>query len=229
MSKNEYNGVPEPLTESGSLIAPLIDHTLLKPDASVDEVSRLCDEAIVYSFASVCVNPVMVAVSAASLAGQSQMTCCTIGFPLGASCTATKQFEAETAVTAGAEELDMVLSVSALKGGDREYVHSDIAAVVHAAGGLTVKVILETCLLTDNEKILACKIAVDAGVSFVKTSTGMSTGGATLHDIRLMRETVGPDIGVKASGGIKTIEDTLAMIDAGATRIGTSAGVAIVT
>ncbi|MBN2301729.1 MAG: deoxyribose-phosphate aldolase [Lentisphaerae bacterium] len=217
------------MSARGAEIAPLIDHTLLKPDASRDAVQALCNEAVHYKFMSVCVNPVMVTVAAEILSGTGIKTCTTIGFPLGATTTDTKRFESERAIRDGAQELDMVLCISALKDKDFRYVNNDIAAVVKVAESKIVKVIIETCLLSNEEKRNACTIARDAGASFVKTSTGMSGGGATCEDIRLMRQVVGKDFGVKASGGIKTLACTLDLIAAGANRIGTSSGVNIVT
>lgn len=217
------------LSREGGLVAPLIDHTLLKPDAQVAQIVTLCLEARRYGFAAVCVNPAHVSLAAGELAGSKVSPGTVIGFPTGAVTIQTKEFQAGEAITNGARELDMVLAVGSLKDGDFAYVLRDISAVVSAAGGRCVKVIIETCLLTDSEKVTACKIAVDGGARFVKTSTGFSGGGATVDDIRLMREAVGPTIGVKASGGIRTLAEALKFIDAGATRIGTSAGVSIVT
>lgn len=218
-----------PLTEAGKRLAALIDHTLLKPDARRDQVLRLCEEAARFGFAAVCVNPWMLAPAVSALRGHPVKPCTVVGFPLGATTAEVKGFEAADAVKRGAAELDMVLNVSALKDGDRAAVRRDIEAVVRAAEGRIVKVILETCLLTDDEKRDACRLAVEAGARFVKTSTGLAGGGATVEDIRLMRAVVGPNIGVKASGGIRTSDDARRMVEAGATRIGTSAGVAIVT
>ncbi len=209
-------------------LATYIDHTILNPDATVDQVARRCAEARHYGFASVCVNPWFVPLIAETLAGSAVVPCTVIGFPLGATTTTAKVAETRDAVAAGAREVDMVLAVGALKSGCTDYVRHDIAAVVLAAAPARVKVILETCLLTDTEKVAACRLCIEAGAHFVKTSTGLSTGGATVADVRLLRGTVGPDIGVKASGGIRTRDAALAMIDAGATRIGTSAGVAII-
>ncbi len=206
-----------------------IDHTLLKPEATRAMVDKLCEEAKAYSFASVCVNPVWVKHAAQALAGTSVKVCTVIGFPLGASTTEVKAFETKNAIANGATEIDMVLNVGALKSNDLQLVKEDIAAVVKAAEGNLVKVILETGLLTDDEKVTACRLAVEAGADYVKTSTGFGPGGATVADIALMRKTVGPDIGVKASGGVRDRAATLAMIEAGATRIGASAGVAIVS
>lgn len=205
----------------------MIDHTLLKPDAAQEDVRRICAEAKTHGFASVCVNSCYTALVRGELHGSGVRTCCVVGFPLGAMSTAAKAFEAEQACADGAQEIDMVLNVGALKAGDDEYVLRDIGAVVAAARGAIVKVILETCLLHDDEIVRACRLAVQAGASFVKTSTGFGSGGATVHDVALMRQTVGPDIGVKASGGIRTRADAVKMIEAGANRIGTSAGVTI--
>jgi len=218
-----------PPTPEGLRLAPLIDHTLLKPVATRGDVRRLCAEAVHYGFAAVCVNPCMTELVASELKGSAVKPCTVIGFPLGATTTAVKAFEAQDAIHKGAKELDMVISLSPLKAGDTDSVAEDIRAVVRASGGLTVKVIIETFLLSDEEKVTACRLAVKAGAHFVKTSSGFSGGGATVEDIRLMRKAVGPDVGVKASGGIRTLQDALRMIEAGANRIGTSAGVAIVT
>ncbi|WP_245552892.1 deoxyribose-phosphate aldolase [Brevibacillus massiliensis] len=204
-----------------------IDHTLLKPEATAEMIDQLCAEAKEYGFASVCVNPTWVKRSAEKLAGTNVKVCTVIGFPLGATTPEAKAAETRDAVANGAAEVDMVLNIGALKSGDYELVKRDVAAVVEAADGALVKVILETCLLGDQEKVTACKLSVEAGAHYVKTSTGFSTGGATVEDIALMRKTVGPDIGVKASGGIRDRAAALAMIEAGATRIGTSSGVAI--
>lgn len=210
-------------------IAKYIDHTLLKPDATKDEIEKLCEEAKEFGFASVCVNPAWVSYARELLQKTDVKVCTVIGFPLGATTTETKRMETEQAIQNGAAEVDMVMNIGALKSGDQLTVENDIEAVVHAAKEKAlVKVIIETCLLTDDEKVIACQLAKKAGADYVKTSTGFSTGGATVEDIKLMRKTVGPDLGVKASGGIRTREDALAMINAGATRIGASAGVAIV-
>lgn len=209
-------------------IASYIDHTLLKPEATKEQIVKLCQEAAEYKFASVCVNPAWVAVSAKELENSPVKVCTVIGFPLGASTSETKAFETTDAIAKGAEEIDMVINIGALKSGDAELVKNDIKAVVDAASGKAiVKVIIETCLLTDEEKALASSLSKEAGADFVKTSTGFSTGGATIEDVKLMRETVGPDLGVKASGGVRSLEDLQAMIDAGATRIGASSGVQI--
>lgn len=207
----------------------MIDHTLLKPEANEKALLTLIEEAKKYEFASVCVNPYWVALASKELAGTSVEICTVIGFPLGANTTATKVFETEDAIKNGATEVDMVINVGALKSGDEDTVLKDIEAVVKAAKGKAlVKVILENCLLTDREIALASKLSVQAGADFVKTSTGFSTGGATIKDVALMRKTVGPDIGVKASGGVRTAEDAKSMIHAGASRVGASSSVAIV-
>lgn len=208
-------------------LASYIDHTLLKADATEAQIRTLCAQAREFHFASVCVNPRWVALCAQELAGSGVKVCTVIAFPLGASVSAVKAAETRQAVADGADELDMVISVGDLKTGNNETVQADIRAVVRAAAGKTVKVIIETCLLTDEEKTRACKLAMAAGADFVKTSTGFSAGGATVADVRLMRAAVGPNFGVKAAGGIRTREQALAMIEAGATRIGASAGVAI--
>ena len=209
-------------------MAGYIDHTLLKPEAKREDIIRLCREALQNNFYSVCINPSYVQTAVYELKDSAVKVCAVIGFPLGATTTATKAFEAAEAVAAGAEEVDMVIHVGALKGGEEDYVRDDIAAAVKAARGKTVKVIIESGLLTDSEKVLACRLAKEAGAGFVKTSTGFGPGGATVGDIRLMRETVGPDLGVKASGGVRTLETARLMIEAGATRIGTSSGITIV-
>ena len=209
-------------------LAAKIDHTLLKAEATRADILRVCEEAKAYHTASVCVNTCWVPEVAKALAGSGVKTCCVVGFPLGAMSTAAKAFEAAEAVREGADEVDMVLNVGLARGGEWALVQADIEAVVRAAGTAAVKVILETCLLTDAEKRLACEAAKAAGAAFVKTSTGFSTGGATEADIRLMRETVGPDMGVKASGGVRTREDAERIIAAGATRIGASATAKIV-
>ena len=210
-------------------LARMIDHTLLKPDAVRVEIEQLCAEALHYGFAGVCVNPSYVQTAAKLLRGSSVNVCTVIGFPLGATSTAAKVFETTQTLQDGAQEVDMVINVGMLKSGDCSFVRNDIAAVVEAARirNAATKVILETCLLTDEEIIIVCSLAKDAGAEFVKTSTGFSKGGATVHDIALMRKTVGAAIGVKASGGIRTREQALAMIAAGATRIGTSSSILI--
>lgn len=209
-------------------IAAMIDHTLLKPEATPAQIEKLCAEAAEYHFASVCVNPVYIPLAARLLKGTGVKVCCVVGFPLGAIAPEQKAAEAASCAAMGAEELDMVIHVGAAKAGDWVLVQRDIEGVVKAAAGHTVKVIIETCLLTDEEKVKACEAAKAAGAHFVKTSTGFSTGGATTHDIALMRKTVGPEMGVKASGGIRDYETAMAMIEAGANRIGASAGIAIV-
>ncbi|QKS59947.1 deoxyribose-phosphate aldolase [Paenibacillus barcinonensis] len=205
----------------------MIDHTLLRADATRNEIAKLTEEAKQYQFASVCVNPGWVAYAAEQLQGTGVDICTVIGFPLGASTSESKAFETKDAIAKGATEVDMVINISALKDGNDDYMEQDIRAVVDAAAGTLVKVIIETCLLTDEEKVRACQAAVRAGADFVKTSTGFSTGGATPEDIALMRRTVGPDVGVKASGGVRSLEDMQKMIEAGATRIGASSGVKI--
>lgn len=209
-------------------MAGYIDHTLLKPEAKREDIIKLCREALQNNFYSVCINPSFVKIAVSELKESAVKVCAVIGFPLGATTTATKAFETAEAIASGAEEVDMVIHVGALKGGEEDYVRDDIGAVVKAAGGKTVKVIIESGLLTDSEKVLACRLAKEAGAGFVKTSTGFGPGGATVGDIRLMRETVGPDLGVKASGGVRTLEAARLMIEAGATRIGTSSGIIIV-
>ncbi len=210
-------------------IAKMIDHTLLKPEATKEQVRVICEEAREHHFASVCVNPTWVAYSAELLAGSDVKVCTVIGFPLGASTPETKAFETKNAIDNGAAEVDMVINIGALKSGDLELVERDINAVTAAAKGKALsKVIIETCLLTDEEKVTACELSVKAGADFVKTSTGFSTGGATPIDVALMRKTVGPDLGVKASGGVRSAEDAQKMMDAGATRLGASSGVKIV-
>jgi deoxyribose-phosphate aldolase len=211
-------------------IAALIDHTVLKPEATRDDVVKVCREARQYNFASVCVNPYWVPLVKSELAGSPVRVCTVVGFPLGATSSESKATETAFAIRDGAREIDMVINVGALRSGDTVAVHKDIAAVVEVAhrGGAIVKVILETALLDDSQKILACKIAKVAGAEFVKTSTGFSSAGATAHDVALMRATVGPAMGVKASGGIRTLQDLQTMAAAGATRIGASASVKIV-
>ena len=206
----------------------MIDHTLLKQDAAADQIEKLCREAVSCGFCSVCVNSSFVSLCAGLLKDTDVKVCTVIGFPLGAMSTGAKAAEAALAVKDGAQELDMVIHTGMAKSGNWDYVKKDIKAVVQAAEGRTlVKVILETCLLTDEEKEKACLAAKEAGADFVKTSTGFSTGGATVDDIRLMRRTVGPEMGVKASGGIRCLADVQAMVEAGADRIGTSAGIRI--
>lgn len=208
--------------------AALIDHTILAPQATKENVKQLCKEAMEYGFHSVCVNSSFVYYCAQLLKDSDVRVCTVIGFPLGAMSTAGKVAEAEQAMADGAEELDMVIHVGMVKSGDWEYVKQDISSVTEAAKGRAiVKVILETCLLTEEEKIEACRACRECGADFVKTSTGFSKGGATAEDVALMRRTVGPEMGVKASGGIRSLDDAKAMVEAGATRLGTSSGVAI--
>jgi deoxyribose-phosphate aldolase len=210
-------------------IAGMIDHTLLKPESTKEQVEILCQEAKEYKFASVCVNPTWVKYASELLNGTSVKVCTVIGFPLGANTPETKAFETKNAIENGATEVDMVINIGALKSSDFELVKRDIEAVVVASKGKALsKVIIETSLLTEEEKVKASQIAVNAGANFVKTSTGFSTGGATEEDIQLMRKTVGPEIGVKASGGVRGPEDAEKMVKAGATRIGASSGVKIV-
>ncbi|OGR95217.1 MAG: deoxyribose-phosphate aldolase [Elusimicrobia bacterium GWF2_62_30] len=207
----------------------MIDHTLLKANATQEEIGKLCEEARKYRFASVCVNPGYVALSSRLLRGSNVMVCTVIGFPLGSTTPTVKAIEARDAIANGADEIDMVLNIGALKSGNDQLVLDDIKAVRDATRGKTLKVILETSYLTKDEKIRACKMSKQAQADFVKTSTGFGSGGATPEDIALMRETVGPEMGVKASGGIKNAEVAAAMIKAGATRLGTSASIAIVS
>jgi deoxyribose-phosphate aldolase len=222
------------VTEQGQIdgnIARMIDHTLLKPEATPKDIEKLCLEAIQYQFASVCVNPCYVRLASEILKGRKVKVCTVIGFPLGANRTETKVFETEKAIEDGAEEVDMVMNIGMLKGGYYEYVEQDIKAVVNVAhrNNVLVKVILETALLTDEEKVKACLLAKRANADFVKTSTGFSKGGATAGDVALMRRVVGTAMGVKASGGIRSYEEALQMIRSGADRIGASASVKIVT
>lgn len=211
-------------------IARLIDHTILKPEAVREEVRIVCAEALRYEFASVCVNAFWTALVAAELKGSPVRVCTVAGFPLGATSTAAKVAETQIALADGATEIDMVINVGALRGNETSLVEADIRTVTEAchAGGAIVKVIIETALLTDAQKALACQLAQAAGADFVKTSTGFSKSGATVEDIALMRRTVGPAMGVKASGGIRTLDDLRAMVAAGATRIGASASVRII-
>lgn len=205
-----------------------IDHTLLKPESTQTQIDKLIAEAVEYQFASVCVNPTWVSYAAKALKGTEVSVCTVIGFPLGANTSSVKAFETKDAVANGADEIDMVINIGQLKSGQYDAVEADIRAVVEASGDKLVKVIIETCLLTDGEKVKACQLAVAAGADYVKTSTGFSTAGANIADVTLMRKTVGPNIGVKAAGGTRSYADAEAFIKAGATRIGTSAGVAIV-
>jgi deoxyribose-phosphate aldolase len=206
-----------------------IDHTLLKPEATKAMVQKLCEEAKEHDFMSVCINSYWVSYCKKQLEGSDVLVCTVIGFPLGANAIETKAYETETAVSHGADEIDMVINIGAVKDGNYDYLVKEISAVVEAAMGRTVKVIIETCLLTDDEKILACKAALDAKASFVKTSTGFSTGGATAEDVKLMKSVVGNNAKVKASGGVRSSEDLEKMIAAGAERIGTSSGVQLVS
>lgn len=210
-------------------LAKMIDHTQLKPDTPKDKITQICQEAKEQNFASVCVNPHWVSYCAELLEGTDVKVCTVIGFPLGATTKETKAFETKQAIEKGATEVDMVINIGELKSGNKELVQQDIEAVVREAEGKAiVKVIIETSLLTEDEKVTASELAKAAGADFVKTSTGFSGGGATVEDISLMRKTVGPDIGVKASGGVRDYEGAKAMIEAGATRIGASSGISIV-
>ena len=202
----------------------MIDHTLLAPDATESQIKKICDEAKEHHFASVCVNPSWVSFCAKELKGTDSKVCTVIGFPLGATSTKSKEEELKQAIADGAEELDMVINIGKLKDHQDEYVENEIHALKQLCGNLVLKVIIETCLLTDEEKVRVCLLAKKAGADFVKTSTGFSKGGATKEDVALMRKTVGPEMGVKASGGVRTKEDMEDMIKAGATRIGTSHG-----
>ncbi len=217
--------IPQDLTLAG-----MIDHTLLKPDATPEQIAQLCFEARKHGFASVCVNPAWVELCAQLLKGSPVKVCTVIGFPLGASAAEVKAFETKTAVEQGATEIDMVINIGALKARDLDLVAGDIRQVVQTAhgSGAIVKVIIEAALLNDEEKTIACLLSKEAGADFVKTSTGFASGGATVHDVALMRRTVGPEMGVKAAGGVRTFEDAEQMIKAGATRIGASAGVKII-
>lgn len=213
---------------STAAFASFFDHTLLKPDASPRQIEVLCQEALTLGAASVCVNPCYVPLAAQLLSGSAVRVCTVVGFPLGATTSAQKAYEAASAQAAGAQEVDMVLNVGYLKAGDLAAVRADIAQVRSAVQDATLKVILETCLLTQEEIVTACRLAQAAGADFVKTSTGFSTAGATAEDVALMRRTVGPDMGVKAAGGIRTLADALRMLEAGANRLGCSASVTIV-
>ena len=210
-------------------LAGMIDHSLLKPQSTREELKKLCAEAVTYGFKAVCVNPVHVADAAALLRGEKPLVCSVVGFPFGTHTPEAKAAETAEVVRLGAKEVDMVLRVGSLKEGRNDEVAEDIVAVVSAAGGCPVKVILETCYLTEEEKVRACLLAVKAGAAFVKTSTGYGSAGATVADIQLMRKTVGGKIGVKAAGGIRMLADALAMIETGANRIGASASVAIIS
>lgn len=206
----------------------LIDHTLLKQDATPEQILKLCDEAKQFDFMSVCVNPAYVPLASEALEGTDVKVCTVIGFPLGMNLTKTKIQETQLCIAQGATEIDMVINVGMLKAGHDDYVENEIKELKAVCGNLILKVILETCLLTDEEIVRACIASKNAGADFVKTSTGFSTGGATTHAVKLMRETVGPEMGVKASGGVRSHEDLLAMVEAGATRIGTSSGCKII-
>jgi deoxyribose-phosphate aldolase len=210
-------------------LAKMIDHTLLKPDATPEQIAQLCFEARKYGFASVCINPTWVELCAKLLEGSAVKVCTVIGFPLGAAAPEVKVFETQNAIDHGASEIDMVINIGALKARDLDLVAMDIRGVVVAAHARNaiVKVIIEAVLLTDEEKTIACLLSKEAGADFVKTSTGFASGGATVHDVALMRKTVGPQMGVKAAGGVRTFEDAEKMVEAGATRIGASAGVKI--
>lgn len=204
-----------------------IDHTLLKPEATKEQITKLCEEARQYDFASVCVNTCYVPLAKQLLAGSDVKVCCVVGFPLGAMDTVSKAFEAKTAVANGAQEVDMVINIGALKDKDYDYVTKDIAAVVEASKPAIVKVIIEACLLTDEEKVEACKCSMNAKAEFVKTSTGFSTHGATPEDVALMKKTVGNVCKVKAAGGVRSYDDAMKMIEAGADRLGCSAGIKV--
>ena len=218
----------DPVDLTVEKLAKMIDHTVLKPDTKQSKVKQICDEALLYNFGAVCINPVHVEYAAELLKDSDVEVCCVVGFPLGATLSEVKAFEAKRAVELGAHEIDMVMNVGAHRDKNYDLVKSDIEAVVEASGPALVKVILETGLMIDDEMIKACEICVDAGADFVKTSTGFGPMGATPHDVRIMRETVGPDIGVKAAGGIKNFKDAWKLIEAGANRIGTSSGVSII-
>lgn len=206
----------------------MIDHTLLKPEATREQIKKICDEALEYNFKSVCVNPYWVNFASEILKGSEVYVCTVIGFPLGANTSLLKSFETEEAVKNGASEIDMVLNVGLLKSKEYDLVEEDIKAVVKSAKGKLVKVILETCLLSDEEIIKACELSMEAGVDFVKTSTGFNSEGATTHAVKIMRETVGDKLGVKASGGIRDLKKSMDMIDSGASRLGVSAGIDII-
>lgn len=210
-------------------VASIIDHTILKPETTPEDVKKICREAKEYGFASVCINPCYVKLASEELNGSKVKTCTVIGFPLGASPSEVKAFEARKAIEDGAKEVDMVINIGMLKAREYDYVKKDIEAVVEAAKDKAlVKVIIETCLLTDEEKVMACRLSKEAGADFVKTSTGFSKWGAKVEDVKLMRETVGSEMGVKASGGVHSFEDAVNMIEAGATRIGASSSLKII-
>jgi deoxyribose-phosphate aldolase len=208
-------------------LAGMIDHTLLRPNATLDELKKLCEEATEYGFKAVCINPIFVADAVSLLKGKDVLVCSVVGFPFGTHSSEIKAKETAKVIERGAREVDMVIWVGALKDKREQDVVKDIRTVVDAAQGYPVKVILETCYLTEEEKIRACRLVMEAGGAFVKTSTGFASGGATIEDVRLMRNTVGKDFGVKAAGGIRTLEDASKMIEAGANRLGTSSSVAI--
>lgn len=219
------DGLSSEFTKDNDLrkIAKMIDHTILKPDATAEQVKKICREAVEYGFASVCVNPSNVALAYEILKGSGILVCSVVGFPLGATTSKTKAFETKEAIENGAKEIDMVINIGAIKSRDYNLVKSDIQEVVITARNKAkVKVIIETCLLTDDEKIRACELAKEAGADFVKTSTGFSTGGATVEDIKLMRKAVGPDMGVKASGGVSDYLSAVALLEAGACTLGDS-------
>jgi deoxyribose-phosphate aldolase len=218
------------VTPEAQRIAAIIDHTILRPDATRDDVRRVCAEALRYTFASVCVNGCWVPLVASELSGSPVKVCTVAGFPLGAMSTEAKRAETEAAIREGAHEVDMVINIGALKGGEHDYVQNDIAMLAAAchAGGALLKVILETSLLNDNQKQIACELSKAAGADFVKTSTGFGSAGATEADVAVMRRAVGPEMGVKASGGIRTLDDLRKMVAAGASRIGASASASIV-
>lgn len=217
------------VNNSKEQVASMIDHTILKADASQESVKKVCMEALANKFASVCINPCNVSLASELLKGSSVKVCTVIGFPLGATTSKIKAIETEDAIANGAEEVDMVINVGKVKDKCFDYVLEDIKAVVNAAKGKALtKVIIETCLLTDEEKVIVSNLAKEAGADFVKTSTGFSTGGAKIEDVKLIRNTIGLDMGVKASGGIRTTEDAISMIKAGASRIGVSASIEII-
>jgi deoxyribose-phosphate aldolase len=218
------------LINSPADIAPYIDHTLLKPNATKDQIKKICEEAIRYGFFSVCINPFWVAYCAKKLKESGVKVCTVIGFPLGATDSRTKAYETRNAIENGAEEIDMVINIGALKSGDLKTVESDLRAVIMVCRNtITAKAIIETCLLTDEEKIIVSQLVKKVGYNFVKTSTGFSTAGATAHDVALIRKAVGPKMGIKAAGGIHSFEEALLMIKSGATRLGCSASVKIVS
>ena len=217
----------ESIDQNKLSISRLIDHTLLKPEATRDQIEKLCEEARANHFFSVCLNPCNVSLASSLLKGSDVAVCTVIGFPLGANTTETKVFETKKAIADGATEIDMVINIGALKNKEYDFVENDIKEIVKAAGALTVKVIFETCLLTDQEKIKACELSSKAGARFVKTSTGFSTGGATIADVALMKKNIPSHMEVKASGGVRNLAAANDFIAAGATRLGTSSGVAI--